>query len=124
MTRFQRELSGSLGEFWRQNALKEIAKMQERADNDEIRTNTEGGAFWNKSGNYLPADCAEILSYTDFPFSLEATARAREAQTAMQLEAYRRSYKGPSEEEKAEMRAAFGSGSTVINVITGERIRL
>ena len=124
MTRFERELSGSLGAFWKKNAEQEIAKMQERADNDEIRTNTEGGAFWNKSGNYLPADCAEVLSYTDFPFSLEATAKAREAQTVMQLEAYRKSYKGPSEEEKAEKRAAFGTGSTVVDVITGERIRL
>ena len=124
MTRFERELSGSLGDFWKRNAEQEIMKMQERADNDEIRTNTEGGAFWNMSGNYLPADCAEILSYTDFPFSLEATAKAREAQTAMQLEAYRKSYKEPGEEEKAEMRAAFGSGSTVVDIITGERIRL
>jgi len=124
MTRFERELSGSLGAFWKKNAEQEIAKMQERADNDEIRTNTEGGAFWNKSGNYLPADCAEVLSYTDFPFSLEATAKARETQTAMQLEAYRKSYKGPNEEEKVEMRAAFGIGSTVVDIITGERIRL
>ena len=28
------------------------------------------------------------------------------------------------EEEKAEMRAAFGTGSTVVDIITGERIRL
>ena len=124
MTRFERELSGSLGAFWKKNAEAEIAKMQARADNDEIRTNIEGGAFWNSNGNYLPADCAEILSYTDFPFSLEATAKAREAQTAMQLEAYRKNYQGPSEEEKAEMRAAFGTGSTVADIITGERIRL
>lgn len=124
MTRFERELSGSLGDFWKRNAEQEIMKMQERADNDEIRTNTEGGAFWNRSGNYLPADCAEILSYTDFPFSLEATAKAREAQTAMQLEAYRKSYKEPGEEERMEMEAAFGKGATVVNVITGERIRL
>ena len=124
MTRFERELSGSLGTFWKKNAEQEIAKMQARADNDEIRTNIEGGAFWNSNGNYLPADCAEILSYTDFPFSLEATAKAREAQTAMRLEAYRKNYQGPSEEEKAEMRAAFGTGSTVVDIITGERIRL
>ena len=42
----------------------------------------------------------------------------------MQLEAYRKSYRGPDEEEKAEMRAAFGTGSTVVDIITGERIRL
>lgn len=124
MTRFERELSGSLGAFWKKNAEQEIEKMQARADNDEIRTNMNGAAFWNSNGNYLPADCAEILSHTDFPFSLEETAKAREAQTAMQLEAYRKSYTEPSEEEKAEMRAAFGTGSTVVNVITGERIRL
>ena len=124
MTRFERELSGSLGAFWKKNAEQEIEKMQKRADNDEIRTNASGAAFWNSNGNYLPADCAEILSHTDFPFSLEETAKAREAQTAAFLEDYRKNYTGPSEEEKAEMRAAFGTGSTVVNVITGERIRL
>lgn len=124
MTRFERELSGSLGAFWKKNAEQEIEKMQKRADNDEIRTNANGAAFWNSNGNYLPADCAEILSHTDFPFSLEETAKAREAQTAAFLEDYRKNYTGPSEEEKAEMRAAFGTGSTVVNVITGERIRL
>lgn len=124
MTRFERELSGSLGAFWKKNAEQEIAKMQKRADNDEIRTTISGAAFWNRSGNFLPADCAEILSHTDFPFSLEATAKAREEQTARQLEAYRKSYKGPSEEEKAEMRAAFGTGTTVVDIITGDKIRL
>ena len=124
MTRFERELSGELGAFWKKHAEEEIRKMQERADNDEIRTNIGGGAFWNSNGNYLPADCAEILSHTDFPFSLEETARAREAQTAAFLENYCRNYKGPSEEEKEEMRAAFGANTTVVNVITGERTRL
>ena len=124
MTRFERELSGELGAFWKKNAEQEIAKMQERVDNDEIRTNTQGGAFWNSNGNYLPADCAEILSHTDFPFSLEETARAREAQTAAFLESYRKNYKGPSAEERAEMKAAFGEGATVVDIISGERIRL
>ena len=124
MTRFEQELSGALGAYWQDSARKEIAKMQERADNDEIRTNIGGGAFWSKSGNYLPADCAEILSYTDFPFSLEETSRAREAQTAAFLENYRRSCSDPSEEEKAEMRAAFGTGTAVVDIISGKRISL
>ena len=98
--------------------------MKEKADNYEIRTNMNGAAFWNSNGNYLPADCCEILAHTDFPFSPEETAKAREAQTAAFLENYRKNYTGPSEEEKAEMRAAFGSGSTVIDIITGERISL
>ena len=124
MTRFMRELNGDFGHFWKASAEKEIEKMQAKADNDEIRTNANGAAFWNSNGRYLPADTAEILSYTTFPFSLEETNKAREAQNAAFLEDYRKSYTGPSEEEKAEMRAAFGTGSTVVNVITGERIRL
>ena len=93
MTRFEQELSGALG------------------------------AFWNSNGNYIPADCAEILSHTDFPFSIEETAKARKAQTAAQLEAYRQNHR-TSAEEVEEMRAAFGTGTTVVDIITGERIRL
>lgn len=87
MTRFEQELSGALGAFWKRNAEEQIAKMQTRADNNEIRTNAKGGAFWNSNGNYLPADCAETLSHTDFPFSLEETNRARKAQAEAFLEA-------------------------------------
>lgn len=124
MTRFEQELSGALGAYWKNRAEQEIAVMQARVDNDEIRTNACGGAFWNCSGGYLPADCAEILSYTNFPFSLKETSRAREAQMDEFLENYRRNYKGPSEEELAEMRAAFGPDTTVVNAITGTEIRL
>ena len=123
MTRFEQELSGALGAFWKKHAEEEIEKMQARADNDEIRTNMNGAAFWNSNGRYIPADCAEILSHTDFPFSIEATTKAREAQVAQQLEAYRQNHR-TSAEEREEMRAAFGTGTTVVNIITGERIRL
>ena len=124
MTRFEQELSGALGAFWKKNAEQEIERMQRMADNDEIRTNMNGAAFWNSNGNYLPADAAEKLSHTDYEFSLEETAKAREAQTAQQLEAYRRNAKPASAEQKAEMRAAFGANTTVCDIITGERIRL
>ncbi len=123
MTRFEQELSGALGAFWKKNAEQEIERMQRMADNDEIRTNMNGAAFWNSNGRYIPADCAEILSHTDFPFSIEATTAAREAQVAQQLEAYRQNHR-TSAEEREEMRAAFGTGTTVVNIITGERTRL
>ena len=35
------------------------------------------------------------------------------------IEAYRNNYKGPSEEELFEMRAAFGAGAKVVNALTG-----
>ena len=95
--------------------------MEERIENDEIRTNIGGGAFWLSNGHYLPEESAEILSHTDFPFSLEETNRAREIQNAMFLENY--SHK-TTDEEQAEMKAAFGEGTTVVDVMSGERISL
>lgn len=124
MTRFMRELNGDFGEFWKKNAEQDIAKMQKRADAGEIEVDGNGAAFWVSSNNYLPEDCAEMLSYTDFIFDIQATAEARDKQTNEFLEEYRNNYKGPSEEEKAEMRAAFGEGAEIVDVITGKAIRL
>lgn len=124
MTRFMRELNGDFGEFWKKNAEQDIAKMQKRADAGEIEVDENGAAFWVSSNNYLPEDCAEMLSYTDFIFDIQATAEARDKQTNEFVEEYRKNYKGPSEEEKAEMRAAFGEGAEIVDVITGKTIRL
>ena len=124
MTRFEKELAGMYGAYWKAEAEKEIAKMQARVDNDELRTNMNGGAFWSESGNYVPEHIIELLTYVDFPFDPEETRRAREAQHDIILENYRKNYQGPSEEELIEMRAAFGTGVTVVDVITGQEISL
>ena len=126
MTRFARELSGELGAYWTENAKKEIRKMEERQINGEIFFGADGVVRWTSNNRVMPKDCREILSHTVYRdlYSEDASRAAEEAETAAFLEAYRKSYKGPGEEEKAEMRAAFGTGATVVNVITGERIRL
>ena len=53
-----------------------------------------------------------------------ATQAAREAEVKADLESYRAARRAPSAEEMAEMRAAFGGGSTVVDVLTGEKIFL
>jgi len=126
MTRFERELNGSLGSYWTENAKKEIRKMEERQINGEIFFGADGVVRWTSNNRVMPKDCREILSHTVYRdlYSEDASRAAEEAETAAFLDSYRKSYKGPGEEEKAEMRAAFGSGSTVVDIITGERIRL
>lgn len=126
MTRFERELSGSLGEYWKASAEKEIRKMEERQISGEIFFGADGVVRWTSNNRVMPKDCREILSHTAYRdlFSEEASRAAEDAETAAFLESYRKNYTGPSEEEKAEMRAAFGTGSTVVDVITGKRIRL
>lgn len=124
MTRFEQEYSGALGSYWRESAREEIEKLQEKADNGEILVDENGAASWKSNGRALPSDCAEKLSWTTLDFSIEATAAKRDEETARSLESYRRSYMGPAAEERMEMKAAFGKGTTVVDIITGERIRL
>lgn len=126
MTRFERELSGALGAYWKSSAEKEIRKMEERQMNGEIFFGADGVVRWTSNNRVMPKDCREIISHTAYRdlFSEEASRAAEDAETAAFLESYRKNYTGPSEEEKAEMRAAFGTGSTVVDVITGKRIRL
>lgn len=126
MTRFERELNGSLGAYWAEAAKKEIRKMEERQINGEIFFGADGVVRWTSNNRVMPKDCREILSHTVYRdlYSEEASRAAEEAETAAFLEDYRKSYTGPGEEEKAEMRVAFGTGSTVVDIITGERIRL
>lgn len=126
MTRFERELSGALGAYWKSSAEKEIRKMEERQMNGEIFFGADGVVRWTTNNRVMPKDCREIISHTAYRdlFSEEASRAAEDAETAAFLESYRKNYTGPSEEEKVEMRAAFGTGSTVVDVITGKRIRL
>ena len=122
MTRFAREWNGELGAFWQKNAHEEAARLLAQRDNIEVEE--DGVAKWKSNGSYLPADVVEKLIFAgaDF-FSAEATAAKREAQTAEFLGSYRRNHRTTTE-ERAEMEAAFGKGTTVVNIITGEKIKL
>ena len=122
MTRFAREWNGELGAFWQKNAHEEAARLLAQRDNIEVEE--DGAAKWKSNGSYLPADVVEKLTFAgaDF-FSAEATAAKREVQTAEYLGNYRRNHRTTAE-ERGEMEAAFGKGTTVVNIITGEKIKL
>ena len=123
MTRFERELSGALGEFWKNNAQKELQKTKEDLENGKI-TIDENGVARNCIGRALMSDMLEKLTHITDAVDTEATNAAREEEVAAALENYRRNAKPASEEEKNEMRSAFGKGQTVVNILTGERITL
>jgi len=81
---------------------------------------------WVSNDRVPPADCLKEMFRQGLVIESEMTAskKARDAETAAFVAEYRANYKGPSAEELFEMRAAFGAGETVVNVITGRKIRL
>lgn len=123
MTRFEREISGSLGAFWKKNAEEEVRKAVAKVDADAA-VEADGAIKWNSNGRYLMDDFCEKLEYAGYGFSREATAKKRDAQNAESLAEYRKNDKGLIGEELAEARAAFGEGTTVVDVLTGKKTRL
>lgn len=123
MTKFEREISGSLGAFWKKNAEEEVKKAVAQAEKDAT-VEADGAIRWSSNGRYLMDDFCEKLEYAGYPFSRKATAQKREEQVEEELAEYRRNRKGFSAEELVEARAAFGEGTTLVNVLTGEKIKL
>jgi hypothetical protein len=77
---------------------------------------------WVSSNNFVPKD---ILAREKVPHDPIAHERAYQAHLDKVLGAYRQAMANhePSLEEQFEMRAAFGAGQTVVNVITGKKYR-
>ena len=123
MTRFAKELSGALGAYWKTSAEKELEKIKEDLKQGLI-TIDENGVARNCIGRVLMSDMLEKLTYITDEVDAEATNAARDEEVQRSLAAYRANAKPASEEEINEMRAAFGKGKTVVNILTGERIKL
>ena len=123
MTRFEKELSGALGAYWKQSAEKELEKVREELEQGLITIDGNGVAR-NRIGRVLMSDMLEKLTYVTDAVNPEATMTAREEENAKAIEEYRRNARPATEEELDEMRAAFGTGKTVVNIITGQRYHL
>lgn len=123
MTRFEKKLSGALGAYWKKEAEKELARVKADIDEGKI-TIDENGIARNCIGRTLHDDMLEKVAKVSDKVNVEATRDARDEETAKVIEAYRASYTGPSEEEIFEMRAAFGTGTTVVDIFTGKKIKL
>jgi hypothetical protein len=102
--------------------------MIELAESGQLLVGPDGVGRWDSNGSVIPADCA--LAFARFGLApaldLAATAAARDAETTTALDRYRawRAAEGYSAEERAGMRAAFGPGAQVVDVITGRPVDL
>lgn len=126
MTRFESEIKGLRGDFWKADAEKKVAQVRNDYESGKI-TVDENGIARNCIGRILMDDIAEILEYADCCewFSREATSIACSEDAAKTIKAYKASCQGRgfTEEEKIEMRATFGEGATVVDIITGKTFK-
>lgn len=78
---------------------------------------------WNSNRQVPPRECVAEIQRKGWIGRLEVENSdfAREADLKEFLTEYRKNYRGPDEEQLAEMRATFGAGTEMVNVITGHR---
>ncbi len=86
---------------------------------DTAATVTDGIVRWTSNNAVPPADVLALWRHLGKAFDHDRSIAAGKAETDAFLTEYRRHHKGPSPEEITEMRAAFGPGTTVVDVITG-----
>ena len=94
-------------------------KQQEKAYQDE-----NGVWRWQSNDRVPPEDVLEKWNLSDD--IMQKCLETKDQETHEFLAKYREQMKNhvPSDEEIFEMRAAFGPGATVVNVITGKKINL
>lgn len=92
----------------------------------DLDIDVAGVGRWTTNNTVIPDESAAMLIALGLAQGLdpEVTAAAREAETQAFLAAYRANPPQVTDEQRAEMRAAFGPGATVVNVITGTEIQL
>ena len=87
----------------------------------------DGVVRWRSNDAVPPAECLDQLAAEGLVFDRRKTDVARESDLRAFAAQYRkaRARRTPEqrEEEAAEMRAAFGPGAVVVDVLTGERFR-
>ena len=125
MTRFDRDLRGEYGEFWKKKAIQYLHRIEEEVFKGEITIDKEGVAR-NCIGRVVVDEVANALDYIiqDGSFRWDKTIEARDKENEEFLKEYASCNHQYSAEELAEMRAAFGEGTKVINIITGREIQL
>lgn len=79
---------------------------------------------WVSNGRVPPADVVALAAHIGLEIDTAACTAARDSETADFLAEYRKARAGgPSAEERAEARAAFGPGTDLVDVITGHKWR-
>lgn len=100
----------------------EVEHAVESVTNNATRS-TEGVWRWNSNNNCIPDNSLRNAGFVSDE-DRDATAAVRDVEQRQAIQRYReqRTESGYSDEEMFEMRAAFGEGTEVVDVFTGQTI--
>ena len=103
---------------------KEREKLENAEKKNDAYKDSEGVWRWKSSNNVPFDDMLECWNLSEE--EMKKCAEARDADNSAFLKDYRERMKNhvPSDEEMFEMKAAFGEGETVVNVLTGKTYKL
>lgn len=87
----------------------------------DAKVDETGVARWTSNNAVPPTDLVEFWAYMNYGVDVEACRVARDTDLDNVLANYRKNYRGPSDEARAEARAAFGPGVELVNVVTGHK---
>ena len=90
----------------------------------ETGAHTDGDLVvrWDSNDRVPPQDILDLWQHLGFIFDMAASQAAHEADTKAFLTEYRANQPAqPSDEERAEARAAFGPGTEVVDFFTGRK---
>lgn len=81
---------------------------------------------WTTNNSIIPRDAVLLAKHLGYDINVEKTEITRRKEDDEFFERYRKQQmnRKHSHEELCEMRAAFGEGTTVVDVITGKTIKL
>jgi len=88
----------------------------------DAKVDSNGIVRWKSNGSVPPQDVLDEWSRAGFFFDNAASQKAREKDFRAFVSQYRKNKLDiPNDEQKAEMRAAFGPGVKVVNILTGRK---
>lgn len=82
----------------------------------------EGVMFWKSNNRVPPEDMVKLAVDQGFDVDVTMCNEVRDAEMNAFLTEYRKNRaNGPTDEERFEARAAFGSGVELVNAVTGHK---
>lgn len=103
---------------------KDAERIIDMFDTDAYTVN--GIVRWKSNNSIPPRDVLDLWFYVGKAFDINESIDLSDKETSIFLQDYRERMKNysPSHEELVEMKSAFGSGTCVVDIITGNQIYL